>query len=156
MSSLKPLSTNQLMKQIIEEFPDIDIYRVHVFFLPGKELTRYFRKESNATYYFNPVAILMKTSDGNKKYDKLPPIYFKQARKRHPLNEHDVNTLEILNEEKFYRGFSYYTCSVRYIDAQKPIYDKLYKQHRNDPAFKFERPKHSKEADEEDYDDSLI
>ena len=153
----KALSTNQLMKQIIAAHPDIIIRKVHVFFLPSKvHMMKFQTGVDNKVVqeiYLNPVAILMKTTTGNMKYEELPPIHFKTSRSRHLDSKHTVNTLEIDNDEQTFNGYTFYPTRTQYFTKWQNIYDKLFEEHRNDEQFRFS-PSNEDEVD--DYEDSIL
>ena len=154
----KSITITQLMNQIRDENADIDIIVVHVFFIPSQAVimtkqTGIDNKEYKEVF-FNPALILMKTSEGNKKYECQQSIHFTVTKTKRLNTEYKVNMLEIEGMTKTFNNIEYYPARIQYYTHWKKIYDKVFEQHKDDEPFHFESRKKSEQ--EEDYDDSIL
>ena len=170
-------TTRQLMQSIIRRVPMHDetlhVEKVHVFFLTDK-VKEGTDKFGNRLVYLCPAEILMKTNDGTRNFrtlfedDLLPDVYFITSATRKLDKSHPVNTIEIVNELKVFKGHPYYPTTVKYFDTMQKLCDKIYEKHKDDESFDecsatlkrlfAEQLKQAKQAKQEDneYDDDDI
>ena len=173
-----PYTTRQLMESILRRVhmhdDTLEVKKVHVFFLTDKvkELTDKF---GNRLVYLYPAEILMKTNDGTRNFrtlwfgdDLLPDTCFTISTTRKLDKSHPVNTIEIVNELKAFKGHPYYPTTVKYFDTMQKLCDKIYEKHKDDESFDecsatlkrlfAEQLKQAKQAKQEDneYDDDDI
>ena len=164
-------ATNRLMNSILDRAfrkdKTLHVEKVHVFFLTDKvkELTDKF---GNRLVYLYPAEILMKTNDGTRNFrtlfedDLLPDTCFTISTTRKLDKSHPVNTIEIVNELKKFKGHPYYPTTVKYFDTMQKLCDKIYEKHKDDKSFEQQNPRvniiFAEKAKQEDnkYDDDDI
>ena len=118
----------------------LHVEKVHVFFLTDK-VKEWTDKFGNRLVYLCPAEILMKTNNGTRNFrtlfedELLPETYFTISTTRKLDKSHPVNTIEIVNELKKFKGHPYYPTTVKYFDTMQKLCDKIYEKHKDDESY---------------------
>ena len=144
---------------------DVELESINITFIPSCALTRKNMYDKDTTY-INPINIRINglTEEGEKYINRVDMNEFKKQygddvgirftlRKDVKVcNGSDVNILKIDTHKKIYKGFTFYSYSIKgysITDNSDKLFKELVETHKDDSPFQFRPKPYSDEIEDE-------